>query len=158
MAHADVIAIAQHLVTRISTSPTASQTLSPVDLVYGENCRPHREFPPSEDQSLSGAIPLECVFIVPTSSGPEIVETGATDVTNTANWPRVRAPGFTITVRGRVGEYDRTAQLADAIYNGLHFNPPTDYLDIALGEPVYVGEDPRNADIFTITGTAYTSP
>lgn len=165
MANSDALALATHLATRLSTAPTSEQVSSPVDLVLGQNLRVSKVQAPSTSTGILAHVPIECVFITPVGSLPEIVELGTTvgtdpgdDIPNPADWPRIRAPQFIITVRGNVNDYDRTAALADAVYFGLHFSPPSGYVDCVLGEPDFVAENPRDSDVFTLTATAYSCP
>jgi len=117
-----------------------------VGLTYGQNCRPGPVQKPSENQSIPGAIPEECVFCVDVGGPKNIpyIDGGAGTSES--------LPGVFILVRSEVNDYDGGKTLSDEIFSAIDMNPPTGFFEsrAQTSQPVYLSKDETNHHQFTL--------
>ena len=128
---------AAHLVTRLSTTPTGQQVLSPVDLVWGDpavlgqNVFVLRTRGASELQGLVGSVPEgNCVFILPTGGFPTqrfLADTVTADLPAPQDWPGVYLPTLQYVIVSPKNDPDAGFELAEAVLLGVDKSPPPGY-------------------------------
>lgn len=101
---------------------------------------------PSEVQSVTGAVPHECLFVLGTGGLNKIpfVDGGERG--------GILRPTFQIWVRSKVRDYDGGRALALDAFDAIDMQPPTGFIECrAQGSaPIYVEEDDTNHHAWAI--------
>lgn len=123
--------VAAHLRTLLSGPPHSLST---------SNCRAGPPRKVTENQSVPGAVPARCVFVVSTGGFTSIpfIDGGAKSSDE--------RPTVQITVRSNPRDYSGGKQLADDIHSAIDFSPPVGFYEsrVMNSEPIYVREDEQN--------------
>jgi hypothetical protein len=150
--------VATHIAARVvEGTPAAGEIEGPVNLTYGANCREGPERPATENQGAQGAVPDECVFVVPTGGFPDEPFRGGDPTltprtTPPETWPGIEKPTFDVVVRGLRKNFDRAYELALVVRQAIDKSPPAGYFESrAPNPPNYVREDEENRHIFIFT-------
>ena len=156
--------VAEHLVTRVSTTPAGQQVLSPVDLVFDidgvEDQNVFILFEAGDDfdnlvDNLYPGIVIAgpAVFLVPTGGFARIdymADTADELTPAPQDWPGVNQPTLQVLIRSEVGEPQTGYDLAIAVYQGLSNSPPSGYFAsrAASSEPRWLREDGKNRALY----------
>jgi len=156
--------LATHLVSRLSTTPSGAQVLSPVDLIYDidgvddQNVFTLFEAGDDYDRLIDNAYPGivivgPCVMLIPTGGFTRLNYLQDTNDATTPfpqDSPGQDFPGFLILIRSEVGDPQQGRDLADAVFQGLVNSPPTGYFAsrAAGSESRWLKKDAKNRAIF----------
>ncbi len=144
-------AVAEHIAARVTDADPApsGQLTGPVELVYGANCREGAERPASANQAQVGAVPHECVFIIPTGGYPDRPEKGGDRDADPSLWPGDKFPTFDCIVRGPVKNWERAEALAAVVQRSIDKSIVAGYFETrAPMPPFWLREDDENRHIF----------
>ncbi len=127
--------------------PTPTTPASGGFAMTATSVRPGAVMPATRDQTIPGAVPSMCIFVVPTG-GPRAtpyVDGGAGGLEE----PR----SYQIVVRSPVRDFDLGEALADVVYGVLNLKPPAGFFESRWFPPHYLREDDQNQHEFVINGT-----
>ena len=116
-----------------------------LDLTYGQNIRPGPITKPSQNQTVTGAIPEECVFVLD-NGGPidlPYIDGGNRTGENYSN--------VSVFIRSKVNDYDGGKALADTTRSAIDKNPPAGYFEARAqtSQAIYVQKNETQHHEFT---------
>lgn len=137
--------LAAHIRTVLSAPPSS---------LTAANCRPGPPKKPTESQTVPGAIPARCVFVV--SSGG-IQPTAFIDGGNGTKDERLT---FQIWIRSNPRDYEGGLTLATAVHSAIDMNPPSGFYEarVRSAEPIYLRQDDQNHHEWSINVILYRCP
>lgn len=117
----------------------------PHDLT-ANNCRAGAPRKVSESQTVTGAVPARCVFVLSTGGQSSIpfIDGGAKT--------KDERPSVQVTIRSNPKDYSGGKSLADAVFSALDMNPPPGFYEARAtdSEPAYLREDEQNHHMWSI--------